>query len=96
MAYSEQILEYPNELQPYESKGTYRGEVSRAGPSMRRHGRGVMEWSDGARQEGEWQEDGRSGKAPRSQQRRPPPISASRPRAPGACPLRTHTQTVGD
>ena len=61
MTNSEQIIEFPNEIRNRE-QGTYRGEVSGAGPSMHRHGRGVMEWSDGRRYEGEWREDKRSGR----------------------------------
>ena len=62
MAHSERVIKYPNELCPYEPKETYRGEVSGAGPSKRRHGSGVMEWSDGRRYVGEWREDKMSGR----------------------------------
>ena len=62
MSYIEQVIEYPSEFDRESSEGTYRGEILRAGPSMLRHGRGVMIWNFGMSYEGEWREDKKSGK----------------------------------
>ena len=62
VAHSKQVVEYPNDFRPRAKPGIYRGEALGAGLSMHRHGRGVMDYSDGDRYEGEWWKDKRSGR----------------------------------
>ena len=57
MEQGQQIIEYPGVF-----GGTYRGDALGAGPSARKHGRGVMVWGDGMRYDGEWRDDKRSGR----------------------------------